>query len=169
MSFVLWSALVLAGLGLSGCGDKSRRLTENETLEYKRSLVISRQREIGPGQARQLFYHPARTRGEIDRAFQKYVEEYSSEQSRDAAQFSRNREPTRTGPEPDDGDPSSPGSTDAAGSSKAAERARKDAERLSNPPSGAGVHKDDARKDDSSEESSPALPESASPKSASPK
>ncbi len=92
----------LACTVLLGCGGTSRRLSEREALQYKRELIFSKKREIAPGQARQLFYHPARTRDEIDRAFEVYAEKYAQEKAREASHFSESRRSTLTGPDADD-------------------------------------------------------------------
>lgn len=92
----------LACTVLLGCGGASRRLSEREALQYKRELIFSKKREIAPGQARQLFYHPARARDEIDRAYEGYAEQYAQEKAREASNFSKNQRSTLTDPDADD-------------------------------------------------------------------
>jgi hypothetical protein len=83
--------LVSLALGFSACSDKSHRMSELEAANYKRELVKTHPGEISLEQASQLMYHPARTRGEIDEAFDKFRTQHAKEAAAERAQFESGR------------------------------------------------------------------------------
>lgn len=90
--FLPWVALfgvgaVFVAVALSGCGDRSRRLSEAETLDYKRQLVLSNPGEISSPQMVELMYRPERTKADIDAVFEKYRVQFAKGQAVDRAQF----------------------------------------------------------------------------------
>jgi len=84
---------VFAAAVLPGCGDRSRRLSEKETLEYKNQLIKSG--EISPQQMVELMYRPERTEAEIDAVFEEYRIQFAKEQAVDRAQFEAEQRATR--------------------------------------------------------------------------
>ena len=87
------AALLGAGiLAVGACSDKSARLGEAETLQYKRGIIAEHRSELSPSQAEKLLYHPARTRGEIDAYLEELKAEYHAEQEAERARWTELRE-----------------------------------------------------------------------------
>ena len=85
--FVLTIPVAIAAGSAFGCGDKSRRLNEGETLQYKHQLILDHNREISPEQAVLLGQHPARTQGEIDAYFDQLRDQHAREVEAGRADF----------------------------------------------------------------------------------
>jgi len=93
LSLVTLSLLLgfgMGGLGM-GCSDRSRRLGEAETLQYKRQLILDHNREISPEQVDLLGMHPARTKGEIDAYFDELRAQHAREVESGRAGFEASR------------------------------------------------------------------------------
>ena len=106
----------LLSLAGGGCGNKSRRMGEGETLQYKRDLLQQRPRDLSPTQARKLFYDPSRTRGEIDRVFDDYARQYAEEVATEKARVLSELKPGATDPARTGGDVEQVGAPAADGS-----------------------------------------------------
>lgn len=66
-------------------------MSEAETIEYKRQLVLSHKGEISTGQAEDLLYHPARTQGQIDAYFEKLLSDFVAQRKADEAFWLKER------------------------------------------------------------------------------
>jgi hypothetical protein len=83
---LLSCALLLGVVCLApSCSDKDRRMSEGETLAYKRQLVLSHEGEISTTQAEELLYHPARTQGQIDTYFEKLLSDFAARKKAEEA------------------------------------------------------------------------------------
>jgi hypothetical protein len=86
---------LLAGLLLVGavaCSDKSHRMGEAETLQYKRALIEAHKEELSPKYAERLMYYPGRTRGEIDSYLDELKQEHAEEVAAARAEWEARRE-----------------------------------------------------------------------------
>lgn len=72
-------------VGSAGCSGKDHRLSEFEAQEYKRRLVLEHASELSEGQKRLLMGYPARTRAELDSAFESFREEFRRRGAYEAA------------------------------------------------------------------------------------
>ena len=81
---VRWSVPGLSALAvtvlLTGCGDRSRTLSPQEVLAYKREILAAHASEVSSVQVERLGRHPARTKSEIDAIFERLLWEYREEQ-----------------------------------------------------------------------------------------
>lgn len=90
-----FTGALLAGLvlvGIVACSDKSRRMGEAETLQYKRALIEAHKSELSPEYAHRLMYYPGRTRAEIDGYLADLKQEYAEEAAADRAAWEAGRE-----------------------------------------------------------------------------
>jgi hypothetical protein len=76
---------------LPACSDKSRRMSEGEALQYKQKLLREYPGEISPFKVGEFGMLPARTQGEIDKAFDAYRDQYADEKARAQADFEQSR------------------------------------------------------------------------------
>jgi hypothetical protein len=84
--------VVILALGPVACSDKSRRLSEKEAIEYKRDLLQRRGSEISFADKELLYFHPARTPRDIDRAFDTLKAKHDREVAADRAALEKSRE-----------------------------------------------------------------------------
>ena len=80
------AALVLLTLAC-GCGDKTRRLSEQEALNYKTRLLASHVGEISPQQQNEFMRRAERTEAKIDAVFDQYRERFAAQKAADEARF----------------------------------------------------------------------------------
>jgi hypothetical protein len=80
-----------AAIVLSGCGDRSRRLSGVETLNYKRQLITSHRDEVSPQQMEEFLYRPERTEESIDAVFEEYRVQFAKQKAVDRAPFEAER------------------------------------------------------------------------------
>jgi hypothetical protein len=83
---------------LPACSDKSRRLSESEALQYKQKLLREHPGEISPVKVGEFGMLPARTQGEIDKAFDAYRDQYADEKARAQADFEAGRKESEKAP-----------------------------------------------------------------------
>jgi len=74
---------------IAGCSDKSRRLNEGETQNYKRALLQKHHREVSFEQQKKFFQHHARTKEELDEVLEEYIDEFQQRRARDRAEALR--------------------------------------------------------------------------------
>ena len=85
------------------CSDKSKRLSEKETLDYKRELLQRRGDEISFADKEVLYYHPGRTTEEIDKAFAQLKAKHDREVAAERAAKAPGK--TTTSPDKEGGEP----------------------------------------------------------------
>lgn len=85
LSVILLCSLLLATatLSMSGCSDDHRRLSEGETLDYKRDLI--RQGELSASQVTEFGSDTRRTKAEIDSLYGKMSAESAVERAKERA------------------------------------------------------------------------------------
>ena len=76
---------------LAGCGDRSRTLSPQEALAYKRELLVSNPNQLSQVQIEQLGRHPARTKTELDKVYARLRQEFQAQQAADRARFEKER------------------------------------------------------------------------------
>jgi len=74
---------------LAGCGDRSRTLSPQEALAYKRELLVSNPNQLSQVQIERLGMHPARTKAELDKVYARLRQEFQAQQASDRARFER--------------------------------------------------------------------------------
>ena len=70
-----------------GCNESDRRLSEKETLDYKRELIAEDPQALSDFQKDKLGQHMGRTKGQIDAYFDDLKAEHAREIRSDRAQF----------------------------------------------------------------------------------
>ncbi len=80
-SLVLAAALVMTSI--SGCSDDHRRLSEKETLDYKRDLI--RQGELSAPQVTKFGSDTRRRKAEIDALYNKLSADSADERAKERA------------------------------------------------------------------------------------
>ena len=76
---------------LAGCGDRSRTMSPQEALAYKRELVVSSPNQLSQVEIDHLGRHPARTKAELDKVYARLRQEFQSRQAADRARFEKER------------------------------------------------------------------------------
>ncbi len=96
------SFLVTIGLGgalvvgCAGCSDHDRRLTEGETLAYKRELLRENPQAISADQASDFGHDRGRTKGEIDARFDVLRREFDVDKAEARKEWEAERERARS-------------------------------------------------------------------------
>ena len=85
--------LVLFGLVplIGGCGDRSRTMSPQEALAYKRELVVSSPNQLSQVQIERLGRHPARTKVELDKVYARLRQEFEAQKAADRARYEKLR------------------------------------------------------------------------------
>jgi hypothetical protein len=91
LAATLATVMVTGMVTVVGCSDKSRRLNEVETLQYKRQLILDHSREISLEQVDLLGRHLGRTKGEIDAYFDDLRAQHAREVESGRADFEASR------------------------------------------------------------------------------
>jgi hypothetical protein len=76
---------------IGGCGDRSRTMSPQETLAYKRELLVSNPNQLSQVQIERLGRHPARTKAELDKVYARLRQEFDAQKAADRARYDKMR------------------------------------------------------------------------------